>query len=50
MMKSANKEAILGSLLGTAVGDALGSFYEGLSRRVAALGEVRHRFYYSVIN
>ncbi len=37
--------AILGSLLGTAVGDALGLPYEGMSRRrVAALGEIRHRF------
>lgn len=37
--------AILGSLLGTAVGDALGLPYEGLSRRrVAALGKIRHRF------
>lgn len=38
------KPHILGTLLGTAVGDALGLPYEGLSRRrVAALGEVRHR-------
>ncbi|MFN0127362.1 MAG: ADP-ribosylglycohydrolase family protein [Verrucomicrobiales bacterium] len=38
------QSAILGTLLGTAVGDALGLPYEGLSRRrVAALGEVRHR-------
>lgn len=37
--------AILGYLLGTAVGDALGLPYEGLSRRrVAALGKIRHRF------
>lgn len=37
---------ILGSLLGTAVGDALGLPYEGMSRqRVRAFGEVRHRFF-----
>lgn len=37
--------SILGSLLGTAVGDALGLPYEGLSRkRVAACGKIRHRF------
>ncbi|MBX7208047.1 MAG: ADP-ribosylglycohydrolase family protein [Verrucomicrobiaceae bacterium] len=36
---------ILGSLLGTAVGDALGLPYEGLSRRrVAAFGLAGHRF------
>ena len=47
MMKSESKKAILGSLLGTAVGDALGLSYEGLSRRrVAALGAVRHRFFF----
>ena len=47
MMKAETKEAILGSLLGTAVGDALGLSYEGLSRRrVAALGAVRHRFFF----
>ncbi len=40
-----NFSCILGSLLGTAVGDALGLPYEGLSRkRVAALGKIRHRF------
>lgn len=39
--------AILGSLLGTAVGDAMGLPYEGLSRRrVAALGKIRHRFFF----
>jgi len=38
-------QAILGCLLGTAVGDSLGLPYEALSRRrVAALGPVRHRF------
>jgi ADP-ribosyl-[dinitrogen reductase] hydrolase len=37
--------AILGSLLGTAVGDALGLPYERISRRrVRAFGEIRHRF------
>jgi len=37
--------SILGSLLGTAVGDALGLPYEGMSReRVRAFGEIRHRF------
>jgi len=37
--------SIRGSLLGTAVGDALGLPYEGLSRkRVAAFGEIRPRF------
>lgn len=37
--------AILGSLLGTAVGDALGLPYEGMSReRVRAFGEIRQRF------
>jgi ADP-ribosyl-[dinitrogen reductase] hydrolase len=37
--------AILGSLLGTAVGDAMGLSYEGMSRRrVAAFGAVRQRF------
>ncbi|MBL9133741.1 MAG: ADP-ribosylglycohydrolase family protein [Verrucomicrobiaceae bacterium] len=37
--------AILGSLLGTAVGDAFGLPYEGMSReRVRAFGEIRHRF------
>ncbi len=36
--------SILGSLLGTAVGDALGLSYEGLSRkRVSAFRPVRHR-------
>ncbi len=36
---------MLGSLLGTAVGDALGLPYEGVPRRrVAAFGTVRHRF------
>jgi ADP-ribosyl-[dinitrogen reductase] hydrolase len=39
-------EPILGSLLGTAVGDALGLPYEGMSRqRVRAFGEVRHRLF-----
>lgn len=43
-MKPTFSDSILGCLLGTAVGDALGLPYEGLSRRrVAALGEVRHR-------
>ncbi|HCN30335.1 MAG TPA: hypothetical protein DIT64_16655 [Verrucomicrobiales bacterium] len=38
-------EAILGSLLGAAAGDALGLPYEGMSgKRVRAFGEVRHRF------
>jgi ADP-ribosyl-[dinitrogen reductase] hydrolase len=37
-------EATFGSLLGTAVGDALGLPYEGMSRdRVRAFGDVRHR-------
>ena len=37
--------SILGSLLGTAVGDALGLSYEGMSRkRVRAFGEIWHRF------
>lgn len=44
-MHNDTKNAILGSLLGTAVGDALGLPYEGLSRkRVAAFGALRHRF------
>ena len=39
------RHSILGSLLGTAVGDALGLPYEGMSRkRVGAFGEIRHRF------
>lgn len=37
--------SILGSLFGTAVGDALGLSYEGMSRkRVRAFGEIWHRF------
>ena len=37
-------QAVLGCLLGTAVGDALGLPYEGLSRRrIAKLGTARHR-------
>lgn len=40
-----SETAIIGSLLGTAVGDALGLPYEGMSRvRVRAFGEIRHRF------
>lgn len=46
-MNTDTKLAILGSLLGTAVGDALGLPYEGLARRrVAAFGVVRHRFFF----
>lgn len=38
-------DSILGCLLGTAVGDALGLPCEGLSRRrVAAFGKIQHRF------
>lgn len=37
--------SVLGSLLGTAVGDAIGLPHEGMSReRVRAFGEIRHRF------
>ena len=40
-----SETAILGALLGTAVGDALGLPYEGMSReRVRSFGEIRHRF------
>lgn len=47
MMNAGKNNAILGSLLGTAVGDALGLPYEGLSRRrVAAMGGIRHRFFW----
>jgi ADP-ribosyl-[dinitrogen reductase] hydrolase len=43
-MKSHTPDATLGSLLGTAVGDALGLPYEGISRdRVRAFGTIRHR-------
>lgn len=39
------QDIILGSLLGTAVGDALGLPYEGMSRRrVRALGDIRQWF------
>lgn len=45
--KNAVWHATLGSLLGTAVGDALGLSYEGMSkRRVCAFGEIRHRFFF----
>ena len=37
-------QPILGTLLGTAVGDSLGLPYEGISRdRIRALGKIRHR-------
>ncbi len=39
-----NPSPLLGTLLGTAVGDSLGLPYEGLSRRrVTAFSEIRHR-------
>ena len=44
-----SREAIVGSLLGTAVGDALGLPYEGLSRqRVVKLfgAPTRHGFFF----
>tara|TARA_R110002096_G_scaffold42893_8_gene115363 strand:+ start:1848 stop:2879 length:1032 start_codon:yes stop_codon:yes gene_type:complete len=44
-MDEENHNPVLGSLLGTAVGDALGLPYEGLKRgRVRAFGVIRHRF------
>ncbi|GEP43845.1 dinitrogenase reductase activating glycohydrolase (draG) [Brevifollis gellanilyticus] len=43
-MKHDTHQPILGTLLGTAVGDSIGLPFEGMSRRrVAALGEVRHQ-------